>query len=62
MDDTETQPTCDDILRVNCFDAYCPNGSVLQEIGTWVIGMGASKSDSMVGKGIDVETRIVLWS
>jgi len=31
------------------------------EIGTWVIGMGVGESDSMVGKGIGLETKIVLW-
>ena len=39
-------------LRVKCFDAYCPKGSVLLEIGTWVIWIGAGESDLMVGKGI----------
>ena len=37
-------------LRKRCFDAYCPKGSVLPEIGTWVVGMAAGESDSMVGK------------
>ena len=38
-------------LKVRCLDAYCSKGSALREIGTWVIGMGADESDSMVSKG-----------
>ena len=48
------------VLRVRCLDAYSPKGSVVLEIRTWVIRMGVSESDSMVGKGIGLETRIVL--
>ena len=47
-------------LRVKCLGAYCPKGLGLLEIGTREIRMEAGESDSMVGKGIGLETRIVL--
>ena len=49
-------------LKVKCFDATVPKVQFCLEIGTWVIRMRASESDSMVGKGIGLETKIVLWS
>ena len=30
-------------LWVKCLGAYCPKGSVLLEIGTWVIRIGAGE-------------------
>ena len=49
-------------LSVKYFDAYCPKGSVLREIGAWVFRVAVGESDSTVGKGIGLETKIVLWS
>ena len=47
-------------LRGKCLRAYCSKGSVLLEIGTWVISIGVSESDSMVSKGSSLEIGIVL--
>ena len=39
---------------------FVPRVQVCLEIGTWIIRIGAGERDSMVGKGIGLEIRIVL--